>query len=226
MIILSTKPIFKVAFHSSTSISNEKIGSFCTPKPVSITEVVWSHYTHIFWELGGLVALHSWTLRRWGGNEAWSRYTQVLIYLFIFLIHVIRSLMVNYTSGIEGQAAGSHWALYMLYMLSGLLWWLNTSHRRPAGSHWAFTCYQVSHGECTAGIEGQAAGSHWASYGSTAKVSRYYKWLQCQTCELIFGSEAARSHCTHYSVCIYNEMIESYCNIHMYIIPFVDRPYG
>ena len=140
MIILSTKPIFKVAFHSSTSISNERIGSFCTPKPVSITEVVWSHYTHIFWELGGLVALHSWTLRRWGGNEAWSRYTQVLIYLFFFLIHVIRSLMVNYTSGIEGQAAGSHWALYML---SGLLWWLYTSHRRPGGRV-ALSLYMLS----------------------------------------------------------------------------------
>ena len=78
------KPIFKVAYHSSTSISNEKIGSCCTPKPVSITEVVWSHYTHIFWELCGLVALHSWTLRRWGGNEARSRYTQVIFFFFFF----------------------------------------------------------------------------------------------------------------------------------------------
>ena len=137
MIILSTKPIFKVAFHSSTSISNEKIGSFCTPKPVSITEVVWSHYTHIFWELGGLVALHSWTLWRWGSNEARSRYTQVL---FFFSIHVIRSLMVNYTSGIEGEPAGSHWALYML---SGLLWWKYTSHRRPGGRV-ALSLYMLS----------------------------------------------------------------------------------
>ena len=118
MIILSTKPIFKVAFHSSTSISNEKIGSFCTPKPVSITEVVWSHYTHIFWELGGLVALHSWTLRRWGGNEARSRYTQVLIYLFIFLIYHQVSYGELY---IGHRRPGGRVALSLIHVIRSLM---------------------------------------------------------------------------------------------------------
>ena len=38
-------------------------------------------------------------------------------FFFFFLIHVIRSLMVNYTSGIEGQAAGSKSTWYDLRVI-------------------------------------------------------------------------------------------------------------